>query len=38
MKIFTLDHRFVLEKIGNLSEEDKKAVSKSLRESLKDWV
>lgn len=36
MKIFTLDHRFVLEKIGNLSEGDKKAVSKSLKESLKD--
>ncbi len=31
MKLFTLDHRFVLKKIGHLSKADQKQVKKSLR-------
>ncbi|MDO8519354.1 MAG: type II toxin-antitoxin system PemK/MazF family toxin [Deltaproteobacteria bacterium] len=34
MKLFTLDHRFILAKIGRLMEQDKKAVLHSLKESL----
>lgn len=30
MKIFTLDHRFVLGKCGTLSDKDRKSVTKSL--------
>jgi len=31
MKLFTLDHRFVLDKAGHLSKADREGVSQSLR-------
>ena len=34
MKLFTLDHRFVLSKLGRLDEKDQKSVLHSLKESL----
>lgn len=33
-KLFTLDHRLILGRIGNLSEFDRKAVQKKLKEVL----
>lgn len=30
MKLFTLDHRFILDKRGSLSDKDRKAVAKAL--------
>lgn len=35
MKLFTLDHRFVVKKIGALSDEDKRSVSESIKDVLK---
>lgn len=35
-KLFTLDHRLILNKIGSLAEQDRKAVVVSLREILAD--
>jgi mRNA interferase MazF len=34
MKIFTLDDRLILEKLGTLSEGDQKTVSKTLKKTL----
>lgn len=34
MKLFTLDHRFILSQLGRLDEQDKKSVLQSLKESL----
>ena len=36
MKLFTLDHRFVVEKIGSLSVMDRKSVVQSVRKALSD--
>lgn len=32
MKLFTLDHRLILEQVGTLSEADKKAVSRNIKQ------
>jgi len=34
MKLFTLDHRFIIAKRGKLSEKDRKAVSRALKSAL----
>lgn len=34
MKLFTLDHRFILAKRGKLSEKDRKAISRALKSAL----
>jgi mRNA interferase MazF len=34
MKLFTLDHRFIVAKRGKLSEKDRKAVSRALKSAL----
>ena len=34
MKLFTLDHRFIIARRGKLSEKDRKAVSRVLRSAL----
>jgi mRNA interferase MazF len=34
MKLFTLDHRLVLRKAGQLAAKDRRAVEKALRELL----
>lgn len=34
MKLFTLDHRFIIAKRGKLSEKDRKAVSRTLKSAL----
>jgi len=34
MKIFTLDDRLILDKLGTLSDEDQKAVAKTLKRTL----
>lgn len=34
MKLFTLDHRFIIARRGKLSEKDRKAVSRALRSAL----
>ncbi|MBI2336253.1 MAG: type II toxin-antitoxin system PemK/MazF family toxin [Deltaproteobacteria bacterium] len=36
MKLFTLDHRFIIRKTGVLSTQDRKSVTKSLRKALRD--
>ena len=36
MKLFTLDHRFVMEKIGSLSAPDRKRLSDSVKKVLED--
>lgn len=36
MKIFTLDHRFILDKLGALSEKDQVTAKNSLNELFKD--
>lgn len=33
-KIFTLDHRFILERLGSLSETDRPHIQKKLKELL----
>lgn len=38
MKLFTLDHRFVLDKVGRLSKADREAVSRSLRALCPAWL
>ena len=35
MKLFTLDNRFIIKKIGALSAKDQKAVKKSLQELMR---
>lgn len=35
-KLFTLDHRLILNKVGSLAERDRKAVVVSIREILAD--
>ena len=34
MKLFTLDHRFIIAKRGKLSEKDRKAISRALKSAL----
>lgn len=34
MKLFTLDHRFIIAKRGKLSEKDRKTVSRALKSAL----
>ncbi|MDO8706535.1 MAG: type II toxin-antitoxin system PemK/MazF family toxin [Sulfuricaulis sp.] len=34
MKLFTLDHRFIVSKRGKLSEKDRKAVNRALKSAL----
>jgi mRNA interferase MazF len=34
LKLFTLDHRFVVKRIGKLSEDDRKAVKESVTVQL----
>jgi mRNA interferase MazF len=34
MKLFTLDHRFIVAKRGKLSEKDRKAVNRALKSAL----
>lgn len=34
MKLFTLDHRFIVDKRGKLSEKDRKAVNRALKSAL----
>lgn len=34
MKLFTLDHRFIIAKRGKLSEKDQRAVSRALKSAL----
>ena len=34
MKLFTLDHRFIITKRGELSEKDRRAVSRALKSAL----
>jgi len=34
MKLFTLDHRFIITKRGGLSEKDRRAVSRALKSAL----
>ncbi len=34
MKLFTLDHRFIIAKRGKLSEKDRKAVNRALKSAL----
>lgn len=34
MKLFTLDHRFIIAKRGKLSEKDRKMVSRALKSAL----
>lgn len=36
MKVFTLDHRFIVKRVGSLGPEDRKAVSKSVFRLLQD--
>lgn len=36
MKLFTLDHRFIIRKTGSLSTQDKKSLMKSVRKVLED--
>ncbi len=36
LKLFTLDHRFIVKKIGHLGLVDKKAIKKNLKFLLKD--
>lgn len=38
MKLFTLDQRFILRKIGALSAQDKKSVIQSLRKAFEDFL